>query len=777
MKERDLKLNNFLTQCKDILPEYLKKLNKKTTSRQNIISIKKIIIIFLKAYYIRNQGKYNRNQINLRYIERYLSQINLEKPINLEGDTTAPKVLINFFTYLSLNQILKKKQLNEIKVQFFKEENLRKQGITKRVAQNDFDLKVDDDIEDMEDKIAYAPELLIREIEPLKEYVPYSKTYDDSLFNFPEGIQFDIDEYWIQIKTYLNQSEDNLINFYFANHEDPSNSFSSLKEQNLISSAFELYDNDQYKEAMKILDKLLKKYPNNSSILCFKGDLLKVQHFHYNALQYYIKSLQTNPFVFNSYKILAVQFQFGGYFYQSQKILSYLLKIKPLDYELNFFMAYNSYQLLKPFKNYLRLAFIINPHFSKKLLDSEWISERFEPKDSLKDNNLSEEEFDQLSKSTYEKASKYFHLFDKTADYLNPLFYFPQKRQHIKKNWYRFEVITPFIENIFNLYHKSIKHLDEFILTKEFGRICLKISKITTNLKVPQKKPGPYSDLIPNKDSWRENFTSLDNEPYFTLITKHISKENFIIVLNYTICSVLRQCRFCSYSCLYNGSDQIDNFSDFPVPKQNIHFDQDGFPEKYNQDKMISRLLGKEKKFLEKSVLEFENYCLKEKLTLKQASIKKTHIEIFLTVLVFLYKIDNNAKLKKHLNIEYLLKFLGFWIIKTIIVETAESMKEIMKDLKLFLNYLQNQLHMFLNNKHNQLHDALNSEDFFIESLYHFQEISNNISKRKSRYRKWSRYYLLWYDGHNSKSKQNEQINKRQKIRITKKEVSRYKTF
>ena len=142
-----------------------------------------------------------------------------------------------------------------------------------------------------------------------------------------------------------------------------------------------------------------------------------------------------------------------------------------------------------------------------------------------------------------------------------------------------------------------------------------------------------------------------------------------------------------------------------------------------------------------------------------------------------MYKIDNNAKLKKHLNIEFLLKFLGFWIVKTKIVETAESMKEIMKDLKLFLNYLQNQLHMFSNNNHNQLNDALNSVDFFIESLNHFQEISNNISKRKSRYRKWSRYYLLWYDWHNSKSKQNEQINKRQKIRITKKEVSRYKTF
>ena len=173
-------------------------------------------------------------------------------------------------------------------------ENLREQSITKQVAQNDFDLKVDDDIKDMDDKIAYVPELLIREIEPLKEYIPYSKTYDDSLFNFPECIQFDIDEYWIQTKTYLNQSEDNLINFYFANHEDPSNSFSSLKEQNLIFSAFESYDNDRYKEAMKILDKLLKKYPNNSSLLCFKGDLLKAQHFYYNALRYYIKSLQSN---------------------------------------------------------------------------------------------------------------------------------------------------------------------------------------------------------------------------------------------------------------------------------------------------------------------------------------------------------------------------------------------------------------------------------------------------------------------------------------------------
>jgi len=67
MKERDLILHNFLTQCKDILPEYFKTLNKKTTSRQNIISIKKIIITLFKKIILScfNNCKYDTRMISM----------------------------------------------------------------------------------------------------------------------------------------------------------------------------------------------------------------------------------------------------------------------------------------------------------------------------------------------------------------------------------------------------------------------------------------------------------------------------------------------------------------------------------------------------------------------------------------------------------------------------------------------------------------------------------------------------------------------------------------
>lgn len=759
--------NSFIRQCKELLPIYLNKVIGPKTTSQTIELNKKVVINFLKAYYASNQSKYNRNNINLKYIHSYLSHPDLKGlVIRSENLTTVRNILVNFLNFLSLQQILKKKDLNDLKEEILEEKKSKEK----------FRVLDENDLEHSEQsyqKIQFCPEILIHDIEPLEEYLPYSKTYDDFLFNFPKDLRFDLDTYWHQVITLIKNSDEERIRFYFSRFEDFDNTLSTLDEEDLISAALEHYRSENYQKAIKLINKLLKEHPSHTSLLSFKGDVLKAQTFEYNALRYYLKSLKTNPVIFNLYKYLAIQFQCGGYFYHSQQILIYLLKIKPLDYQLNFYMAYNSYQLLRPFKNYLYLAFLISPHYSKNLFDEDWIRERFEPRDSLKNISLSDVEFNKLSQSAYDNALTYYELFDKNFQFLNPLFYFPSEQEHIKKNWYRFEVITSLLINIYSVYHKSIKNLKDLILCKDFGYLLFIISKDLTNLNLPKRNLERNEFILPKEGSLENLVRSFRTVPFFELILTYIPEDHLVRILTKTLESTLRECGLCSYDCLHNGSDHRSTFTDYPGPKENLHYDKDGFPERFNQEQLIKSLSNGQKEFMEKLLIGYENHYLEVNPELELSINSKNQIKIFLISLISIYNIDNLQRLRRYLNINFLLKYLGFWIIKTKIVDTEKSMRVVIYNLKLFFKYIHEKVRLFSENKIKMLLDALNSEEFFIERFNEFLEINNKIPKRNTYFHVWSRSFLLWYDWYHTKNSSHQ--NKKKKIRLTEMEASHFK--
>src|SRR6056297_26386 len=72
-------LKRFVSQCKGVLTNYLKKIKATSRSRNEFKLRKKLIITFLKEYVDHNNDKYTRSQFNITFIKEFITQILPEK--------------------------------------------------------------------------------------------------------------------------------------------------------------------------------------------------------------------------------------------------------------------------------------------------------------------------------------------------------------------------------------------------------------------------------------------------------------------------------------------------------------------------------------------------------------------------------------------------------------------------------------------------------------------------------------------------------------------------
>lgn len=103
-------LNNFMSNCKKLLPNYFRILSNSNLSKKNININKRLLIIFLKEYSTRNNTKFNRYRFNLDFFKMFFNEILpqdypefVQIPIK-ELQSNIKK----FFNYLTLKNVLHK---------------------------------------------------------------------------------------------------------------------------------------------------------------------------------------------------------------------------------------------------------------------------------------------------------------------------------------------------------------------------------------------------------------------------------------------------------------------------------------------------------------------------------------------------------------------------------------------------------------------------------------------------------------------------------------------
>ncbi|MHA1294271.1 MAG: tetratricopeptide repeat protein, partial [Promethearchaeota archaeon] len=500
---------------------------------------------------------------------------------------------------------------------------------------------------------------LIDEIQPLNAKSPIFNPQDTIGYNLPKNIQLNLDKHILQLEKIYNSTE---LKMQFLSAFSEDFSINSLTKDIifLFFEAKELHVKGKNNKALQLINKLLKKNPKLAPALILKGEILcELHQFHY-AVKCYLKSLEINPHKFHAYAQLSYTLQIGGYFYSSYVLCSHLLRFCPLDFNLYVELAYSAYQLLKPFKPYLQLAGILEPERLANFLTRFWIREKIEAKDSLETLNIKKEtilELDKINIGKYNKLVQFLTHYndviheedfeDEFNELINdPLYFFPKKVDHTKKNHFIYELATDMATNLLEAIDDLVPGAEPYLISEEFLKFCLEIGKHITEKIIKDKLKIDYGKRIRTltinvSKRWIENtLKTLTEEPYFLFLQVMLPKEELFELILLTLNELSLECLDCSHHCLIYPTEVFRNFKEscsqwesdtgnddkHEIDMKELEFEQDflpilGFFELFLDVKGISRRNINEKIA---DILEFLKFLF---FNLKQ-SINDTNIVI-----------------------------------------------------------------------------------------------------------------------------------------------------
>ncbi|MHA1491114.1 MAG: tetratricopeptide repeat protein [Promethearchaeota archaeon] len=397
-------------------------------------------------------------------------------------------------------------------------------------------------------------------IRPFNKNVPYLKENNSSFSKLPIGINLNIQKHLDFLKK-VSQSNKLTDKFLESSFEDFNIYFSNIIDKKLVDKAYTFYYEGKYQKATINLNRLLKRQPRSAIVYYLKGKILREQGQTYNALKFLLKSLEIDPFFIEIYMDFSQILLMEGYFYSSYVITSELFQFLPLDFDLIIQMAYNSYQLLKPFKPYLKLAGQLEPERLINFLKRYWLSERIKPKDKLKNINISKKTFEVIGKladlvvenslkALKSKSSTYYEDLVKEFKIKleNPLYFFPKKKDHILKNWFIYELTFNISDAFFMDYYDNLQGFSNLILTDDFLKFCIKISKEIFTILMSYEMNQKLKSI--SKDFLIRRITEIYKDPFYHLITFLILKDDFFDIIYNTSMNLIKTCKNCPTNCL-----------------------------------------------------------------------------------------------------------------------------------------------------------------------------------------------------------------------------------
>lgn len=544
---------------------------------------------------------------------------------------------------------------------------------------------------------------LIDEIQPFNDQSPIFNPQGTLGYNLPKNMKLNLDKHVFQLETIYNSIE---LKKQFLSAFSEDFGINSLTNDIifLFIEAKELHVKGKNNKALHLINKLLKKNPKLAPALILKGEILcELHQFHY-AVKCYLKSLEINPYKFHAYSQLSYTLQIGGYFHSSYILCCHLLKFCPLDFNLYVELAYSAYQLSRPFKQSLQLAGLLEPERLANFLTRFWIRERIEAKDSLDTLNITEETILKLNKISIDNSNKLIQFLipyndeaiheedfeDQFNELINdPLYFFPKKLDHTKKNHFIYELATDMATNLLEAIDDLVTGAEPYLISEAFLKFCLEIGKqisekiIKDKLKIDHGKRTRTLTINVSKTLIENILKTLTEEPYFLFLQVMLPKEELFELILLTLNELSLECLECSHHCLIYPTEVFRNFKESCSQWENDTGDDD-------KHEIDAKKLEFEQDFL--PILGFFELFLGEKgISRKNINEKIADILEFLKFLFFNLKQsinDTNIVITE----DIIRTFLEKHVLEKKWIQSKTAMERMKRNLNVFLSFLSNEL-------------------------------------------------------------------------------------
>lgn len=547
----------------------------------------------------------------------------------------------------------------------------------------------------------------INKIVPINKESPFTNTDNYKIFNLPKNINLEL-QHHVNFLKGVSDSFHKKIKFINSSWDNDEDCFSNVQEKKTFKEAKGLYYDGKFSKALILVNKLIKTNPESAVALYLKGKILGEQGAHYNALKSHLKSLKFDPYRIETYMDVSFLLEIGGYFHSSILLTSLLLRFCPFDFNLHIQLSISSYQLSLSFKESLQLAGLIDAGRLINFLTRYWVNERIKSKDSLKKIEINSELFNELFKSSQVivsnaikvlKLSGYKINDENFLNYLNDLIrnslhFFPNKEEHIMKNWFVYELTTRLVENFHAIFYENYYNLPYLVASKEFLDLVFEIAKCTLDqILDTQNKRKNQTIFEIDTEIILEN-EELFKNPIYELARFFISVEGISNILMGIALNLISECNICPNHCLENPFKWCEMF-----------YILGEVSEEHSNYSILIR-------FIESLNTDFV-FSLEDKgLRVETINKKVEHIETFLSFLINIVKEKDynfiSEKFENYMNIENSVKFLEYYAVKNKITSDQKAFKEMCRSLKSFVRFLYDDYDYFDKKTCNDLNNVFN---------------------------------------------------------------------
>ncbi|MHA1284977.1 MAG: tetratricopeptide repeat protein [Promethearchaeota archaeon] len=555
----------------------------------------------------------------------------------------------------------------------------------------------------------YSGEYLIDSIIPLNFDTPYLEIKNTKYFELFKDVKFNFSLILENLKKLIEALENNLNKL--SGNILPQNIyvFNSMEIINLSEVKKYLFLGN-YEKALSEINKFLKNYPNNPHALLLKSKIYSQLCQFDESFNCILEIIKKYPGDLKAYIELTQLLQVGGYFYSSYILSNLLLHFFPFDFNLYITAAFSAYQILKPFREYLKVGLLLDEIRLTNFLTNFWIDGRLKAKDEMNRNGINKRILtyaENIGKEKLPKVAEFLRYYNDLN--VKPIFYkefkfilddllyfFPDSNAHIKKNYLICEFLKEIALNCYNLIENIDPYSSKFLLNRNFIEFIFNMAKEYVELlieDIKNKNPSLLSRSI-NASIPEKLINMIKNEPYYLFLRIFLSDENIENLLINVYFSITSECEECQQMCFFYPLEEIDFFKE--------QEDKTDIDEEYAFS------------FISDIIFDFDNYLFEKNLSNKTIESKLDDCWYFMEFLCEKFKdLFDMESLEDIIDENTIKIFLERYIIKLNIISSKTAFIRMKRSIKSFLSFLNEYYFLFSDEKFRKLKKIISEINIF----------------------------------------------------------------
>ncbi len=743
-------LNDFIKNCNKTLPNYLHLLSNSGLSEAEIKLRKRLIVLFLREYFINNNTKYYRSQFNVNFFGRFFSE-KLQKS-NSEffqfSFSKLQSILKDYFDYLKTQRILSRKLHQNII------RNLdAKQAVINKKNESNNDLNSYSFQEEREDFSKEVFDKMLKKCDKWVEEFIQTDYFKNLTNEEKKYMDFIISSFFQYLYIYFLKTPEQI------DEED-------LEEMCLFILPRKITAEDSYFKAIVPVLTGFFKFLENKGIIHNANEL----NTKLNGMREKIMEEVRNPnnwgiskFLLNSAKAAGINIyderELNAYFNVLNELNLVLQNIKDQE-----FLTIEDVEDLKTSEIIKKLrTFGITFDRKQFIEDTRRMFSIFEILKEWKDKNFIKDDLGNLYFICLAIIVLWNRLSPGLANREQIISQIIEgygliKDHEIVKGCKLWLQVWELIKGRIQPEMSSIEDLEKlFSWTTSIYDWTLDLSVELYNAGVEANKAFflkrirfckeilkyfPKSD-----DSYLQNIMMDLAETYFLLGLIDLGDKMYRILVKKFPSFTFGYIRWGDqYAGIYNYNMELFN------PEKALSIYKMGLKNGREDIKILKNhieellFLKKALPFKEKMLSDFKAFLSKKNLSQKNHEKKVKHVEFFLDFALFIYDIDDLKSLAEY-SPDIILEFLASWSIEYLNLSKT-SQKELIRNIKYYFMYLFNII-PFSDEEMERIKKLLNATEYYLKRLNEYKELKELIATNKLKIDallKWRELYTKWQD-------------------------------